>query len=63
MAGDDADAEVADHRLADGFAAADLQQRTHGDASVLEHGFGELAGGGAGLAHQQAMALEVLQVH
>ncbi|MNJ80561.1 hypothetical protein D3C77_789820 [compost metagenome] len=63
MAGDDADAEVADHRFTDRFAAADLQQRAHCDAGVLEHVFGELAGGGAGLAHQQAMALEVLQVH
>ncbi|MNG01715.1 hypothetical protein D3C84_847080 [compost metagenome] len=56
VAGDDADADIAQHRLADRLAAANFQHCLRAHAGMLEHALGELAGGGAGLAHQQAVA-------
>ncbi|CAD5377824.1 hypothetical protein OF001_U240002 [Pseudomonas sp. OF001] len=63
VTGDDADADVAQHRLADRLAAADLQQCLRAHAGIHEHPLGQFAGGGAGLAHQQAVAGQGGQRH
>ena len=58
MPRDDADADIADHRLADGFTAADLQQRADVQPGLVQQRLGELAGDGAALAHQQVVAFQ-----
>ncbi|MDT4853696.1 hypothetical protein FQZ97_879720 [compost metagenome] len=63
LTGDDADADIAQHRLADRLAAADLQQRGRRHPGRGEHRLAELAGGRAGLALQQAAAGQGAQRH
>ncbi|MNR01929.1 hypothetical protein D3C85_1177640 [compost metagenome] len=55
MPGNDADADVTQHGLADRFTAADFQQCAHLDAGVTQHLLGQLARSRARFTHQQTM--------
>ncbi len=59
---DDADAEAGEDRLADGFAGLDLDHGGGLDAGLGEAGLEELAGDRAGLADDQVLAGDVVDV-
>ncbi|KAG9595915.1 hypothetical protein KCV01_g9709, partial [Aureobasidium melanogenum] len=56
-----AHAQATDDRLAQRFAAADLHRHRRRQAPLLQRGFQHAPGRGAGLAHQQGLAAELLQ--
>ncbi|MNP60444.1 hypothetical protein D3C76_1555290 [compost metagenome] len=55
MTGNDADADVAQHRFSDRLAAADLQHRTDLDPGLFQHLLGQFACRRALLTNQQTM--------